>query len=118
MKLSEHFDSDEFRCKCCGMFIHNQQLINDLEHLRLIYGRPIHITRHGGNRCQIQNEKSGGAKHSKHLTGEAADIWIEDVSPRDVYLECCKLWPDSHGIGHYHTFTHLDVRQEKARWSA
>jgi len=118
MRLSEHFHSNEFKCKCCGMFIRNQQLIDDLEHIRWIFGQPIHITAHGGNRCKIQNIKSGGKEHSKHLTGEAADFYIEGVSSHDIYLECCKQWPDSHGIGHYHTFTHLDVRPEKARWSA
>ena len=119
MKLSEHFDTDidtRFTCRCCGLFLHNQRLIDALEHIRWVFGQPVHIV--SGTRCPSHNAKVGGAQYSKHLTGEAADFYIEGVSPHDVYRECCKQWPDSHGIGHYHTFTHLDVRQEKARWSA
>ena len=117
MKLSEHFDSEEMMCKCgCKLFIPCQKLIDDLECIRWIFGHPINIV--SGTRCKDRNFKVGGANGSKHLTGEAADFYIEGVQAHDIYLECCKRWPDSHGIGHYHTFTHLDVRQEKARWAA
>lgn len=116
--LSEHFSRNEFVCKCCGSFIHNQKLIDELEAIRSIWGQRLHVTYHGGTRCPDQNDRSGGKPHSRHLTGEAADIWIETISPADVYHELCKGYPDRCGIGHYHTFTHFDVRDEKARWGA
>ena len=117
MKLSEHFDTDidvRFHCRCCGKFIHNQKLIDELERIRALWSKPIHIV--SGTRCQAYNAKVGGAQYSKHLSGEAVDMWIEDISPYDVYHELCKRYPDWAGIGQYHTFTHFDVRGEKARW--
>ena len=119
MKLSEHFDTDidtRFKCRCCGKFIHNQHLINELEIVRAVWGKPIHII--SGTRCHAYNEQVGGAKESRHLTGEAADIKVEDIDPYEVYHTLCKLHPDRYGIGCYHTFTHFDVRDQKARWSA
>lgn len=119
MKLSEHFDTEidaRFKCRCCGKFIHNQQLVNELEIIRAVWGKAVHIV--SGTRCEAYNKKCGGARHSRHMTGEAVDLRVEDVSPYEVYQTLCRLYTDRCGIGQYHTFTHFDVRDEKARWSA
>ena len=119
MKLSEHFDTDvdaRFKCRCCGKFIHVPRLITELEIIRAIWGNPITII--SGTRCEAYNRKVGGATHSRHLTGEAADIVVSGIDPYTVYHTLCELYPDSKGIGQYHTFTHFDIRDEKARWGA
>lgn len=119
MKLSEHFDTGidkRFKCRCCGKFINNQKLVNELEIIRAIWGKPIHII--SGTRCPAYNEKINGAKTSRHMAGEAVDFRVSDVDPYTVYHTLCSLYPDCYGIGCYHTFTHFDVRDEKARWSA
>ena len=114
-KLSAHFSSQEFACKCgCGQAEVHPKLIELLEHLRAHFNQPVIIT--SGRRCEKHNKHVGGAKNSQHLLGTAADINIKHVTPKAVadYLE--STYPDSHGIGRYKTFTHIDVRHDKARW--
>lgn len=43
-----------------------------LDPLREAYGRPIYVN--SGYRCPALNRAVGGVAHSRHLTGEAADI--------------------------------------------
>lgn len=71
---------------------------------------------HSACRTPEHNAKVGGAKHSKHLTGEAADISIEGVSPKDIADYIDKNWPDTFGLGRYNSHTHIDIRIDKARW--
>ena len=56
------------------------------------------------------------AETSKHLDGLAADFIVRGVAADDVatYLE--QQYPDRYGIGRYTGRTHLDVREDKARW--
>ena len=51
MKISAHFDSKEFECKCgCGLSDMNPLLIDGLEKLRSVIGdKPIIVT--SGRRC-------------------------------------------------------------------
>ena len=51
-----------------------------------------------------------------HLVGKAADIIVEGVEPQDVYEYLCSQYPYCYGIGNYKRWTHIDVRQDKARW--
>jgi uncharacterized protein YcbK (DUF882 family) len=60
----------------------------------------------------------GGTQYSQHLYGIAADIKVQGVSPKTVGQYAEKLLPKSGGIGIYSTFTHIDVRANKARWKA
>ena len=120
MKLSENFDSSEFKCKCCGELPEdgmNPKLIELLQELRNKLGKSISIT--SGYRCPNHNAKVGGAKRSQHVLGNAADIRVSGMSAHDVhgYIERhfnqrCK------GLGKYATFTHVDVRGgDLARWN-
>jgi len=86
MKLSENFDSKEFVCKCCGKLPEhgmNPKLIELLQAIRDKIEKPLIITPHGGYRCEHQNKKSGGAKHSQHLFGNAADIKVKGMDADD-----------------------------------
>lgn len=117
MKLSEHFNSNEFACKDgCGANQVETKLIEILEEVRLHFGKPVIIM--SGRRCEIHNKRVGGAAKSQHLYGTAADIKVKDVAPKTVadYLE--SKYPDSYGVGRYKTFTHIDVRGYKARWGS
>ena len=76
IQLSKHFKLTEFDCKCNGLCkttpIHDD-LIEKLEMLREKAGnKPLHIN--SGYRCQKHNNNIGGAKHSYHLSGMAADV--------------------------------------------
>lgn len=136
LRLSRH----EFACHCgCGFMAVDVELVDVLEdvadhfHLKTMADRCyIHIN--CGCRCVEHNEKvqkqviknyKPYSSKSKHVFGMAADFHltlrfhngiIEKVNPGEVndYLE--DKYPYKYGIGRYSTFTHIDVRPEKARW--
>lgn len=114
--LSKHFNLAEFvcHCGCKSVFIHDE-LIDVLEGAREHFGSPIKIT--SGTRCKVHNMASGGAKNSQHLYGIAADIQVDNHNPAEVadYFE--RLYPEKYGIGRYNSWTHIDIRPEKARWN-
>jgi len=116
--LSEHFSRKEFACRCgCGQDTVDAKLIQVLERLRTHYdGQPIRIN--SGNRCVEYNRRIGGKQHSQHLLSKAADIVVGDIEPGDVYMTLDRLYPGKFGVGSYHNFTHVDVRDKKARWRA
>ena len=116
-RLSEHFTAHEFACHCCGKLPDNGMapaLIELLENTRAHFGVPIVIN--SGYRCPKHNKAVGGALHSQHMEGTAADIRIHGVTPDDVYNYFSK-WHEG-GLGKYKTFTHVDVRGVRTRWGA
>ena len=91
MKLSEHFDLNEFTRSATADRLHidnslnpsdptGQSIINNLrnlcqqvlEPLRQHFGTPVVIS--SGYRCPALNRAVGGVPNSQHLKGEAADI--------------------------------------------
>ena len=121
MKLSKHFDSSEFACRCgCGFDDVSPELIKVLEDLRTTYDRPITIT--SGCRCEAHNKKVGGAQKtdkspgSQHLYGTAADIKVEGMSPAKVYQYLQYKYPNKYGLGLYKSWVHVDVRPTPVRW--
>lgn len=119
-KMSEHFSSNEFDCHgsgCCTETIINEKLVEYLEKIREHFGKPIQIT--SGYRCVRHNSNIGGATGSRHSKGDAADIVITGVTPREVakYAESIGI----KGIGLYETsadghFVHIDTRDAKSFW--
>ncbi len=88
-------------------------MVRKLQLFRDRLGKPITIT--SGYRCPAHNKAVGGAKESQHLLGKAADIVVKGMSPATVaeHAEAIGFG----GIGRYATFTHVDVRAGRARWS-
>lgn len=115
--LSANFSRYEFECGCgCGNDYADPVLIERLEELRSRFGdRPITVN--SGFRCESHNRKEGGGKHSQHLHGTAADIVIQGIQQDTVAAYLDERYPDSCGVGEYSTFTHFDVRPNKARWN-
>lgn len=121
--LSEHvsksFKRKEFACKDgCGLGLGdgdiNPELIEVIQDVRDHFGEPVVIS--SGLRCQTHNKRVGGAPKSQHLLGTAADLRIAKVAPAKVYEYLNTKYPDKYGVGRYDTFTHIDVRPNKARW--
>ena len=120
VKLSAHFNSTEFDCHgsgCCSQTLINEKLIEYLEKIREHFGKPITIT--SAYRCPTHNRNVGGATGSRHSKGDAADIVVSGVAPREVakYAESIGVL----GIGLYETsadgfFTHIDTRDYKSFW--
>lgn len=115
-KLSEHFNSNEFDCKCnrpdCKVTLVDEEHIQNLEALReQCGGRSITVL--SGYRCYGHNASIGGAKQSRHMVGDASDIRVSGFTP-DVVADNAEGFQ---GLGRYNTFTHVDNRpQGKARW--
>ena len=114
MKLSEHFDLSEFRCRCgCGgeskpeILANLKKVAAMLEKVRQACGRPLAIN--SGYRCPKHNKAVGGASQSLHLTGQAADVTCATLTPAEVQ-RIARGVPEVHGLGLGKTFTHLDVR--------
>lgn len=80
--LVKDFQPEEFRCpcgKCTGYTVQMKQV--ELKHLQTIrdhYGKPMLIT--SGLRCKYENKRVGGVTNSGHLTGYAADFYMEGVT--------------------------------------
>lgn len=114
-KLSNNFNSTEFDCHgrgCCSETLINETLVEYLQKIRDHFGKPIRIS--SGYRCSQHNASVGGAKRSKHASGDAADIIVEDTSPKEVakYAESIGI----KGIGLYSNFVHIDTRTTKTFW--
>jgi hypothetical protein len=119
-KLSENFNSIEFDCKggsCCKATIIDPQLVVYLQAIRDHFGKPITIT--SGFRCITHNQRVGGAVGSRHTKGDAADIVVKGVAPKEVakFAESIGI----KGIGLYETsadghFVHIDTRDIKSFW--
>ena len=120
VKLSTNFTSNEFDCHgsgCCSSTLINPELVKYLQKIREHFNTPITIT--SGYRCITHNSRVGGATGSRHTKGDAADIVVKGVSPREVakYAESIGI----KGIGLYETstdgfFTHIDTRPTKSFW--
>lgn len=119
-KLSENFNSSEFDCHgsgCCSETIINPKLVEYVQKIRDHFGKSITVT--SGYRCPVHNKRIGGATGSRHSKGDAADIVVTGVAPREVakYAESIGI----KGIGLYETnadghFTHVDTRDVKSFW--
>lgn len=112
-KISDHFRARELMCPCCRWCEVDAALLTLLESIRKEIGEPIHVT--SGYRCAKHNSEVGGARNSRHLYGQAADIWADDTSPEEIYNMACTLMPGYGGVIKYKTFVHVDVRNTKYR---
>ena len=113
--LSQNFNRSEFACKCgCGFDTVDAELILILEDLRGHFGTPVVIT--SGCRCKAHNEREGGSPGSQHLYGRAADFTVVGVPAQSVHAYLMAKYLDSYGIGTYPSWTHVDTRNQKARW--
>lgn len=116
MRLSQHFDSDEFACHCgCGACGVDSALVKALEALRAkIAGHPIRIN--SGVRCLTHNSAVGGSPSSQHLYGRAADIAVNGMTGEELY-RYARTIPAFKGFGVAGGWIHLDVRPGPvARW--
>ena len=113
--MSKHFKQEELDCPCCGAYVPNVALLVVLEDVRNHFG--VMVRFNSSTRCDKHNAKVGGAKHSQHLLGNAADIVVFDVEPKEVYEYLNNTpYSDLIGLGRYNSFTHIDVRGTRARW--
>lgn len=119
-KLSEHFSTSEFRCKCGGAHdnLVSEELVLKLEQLRTAL-KCSRIEISSGYRCVQHDMAVGGSGRGQHTKGKAADVCCYDQSgkPIDNKIVCCTAEDIGfHGIARIKgngTFTHVDVRDGK-----
>ncbi len=114
--INKHFSRDEFACKCgCGFMAVDVDLLAVLTDLREHFGKAVKIN--SACRCEAHNKAVGGEDKSQHMHGMAADLVVVGASPAKVHQYLVGQYPDTYGIGLYKTWVHVDVRQDKARWT-
>jgi len=113
--VSVHFNRSEFACQCgCGYNTVDALLLEALEAIRTHFEAPIRVA--SGCRCPSHNFDVGGAQHSQHKRGRAADIVVKGVSPADVATLAEDL---GMSVGRYVSFTHIDSRTGvPKKWSS
>lgn len=123
MRLTKNFTRQEFDSKDSSpmpsdILPNIQKLANQLQALRDHLKRPITIT--SAYRSPAHNARVKGARNSRHLLGQAADIKVSGLTPRQVAAEIEKLIAQGDmlqgGIGIYPTFVHYDFRGQRVRF--
>ncbi len=123
MQLTDNFNQKEFDSKDGSTMpdevLRNIELLSEqLQIIRDYTGKSITIN--SGYRSPEHNKSIGGVSNSQHVKGKAADIVIDGMKPADTYALIEYLNDKGvikiGGLGHYNTFTHVDIRKNKARW--
>ena len=127
MKLTNNFSKSEFECKSGEEMpldvLENVKLLAiQLQKIREYVGKPIRIN--SAYRSEAHNQAIGGVKTSQHILGKAADITIDTFTPDEVVSIIENMLTNEMlggfyigGLGSYNTFTHIDIRDKKARWN-
>ena len=126
MKLTKNFSKSEFECKCgCEMpdnVLENvKKLAEQLQIIRDYVQEPIIIN--SAYRCLRHNKMIGSNDRSQHPKGKASDIVILGFTPDETAsvienMLTNETLPSFYigGLGRYNTFTHVDIRDNYARW--
>lgn len=122
-KITTNFSLEEFNCKD-GSEMPNDVMINviklakNLQVLRDAIGKTIIVN--SGYRSPNYNKRIGGVKDSQHLKGNASDITVKGMTPKEIAKVIEGLIASGKmqqgGIGIYPNFVHYDIRNVKARW--
>jgi len=121
--MTKNFNIKEFECKCgCKMpeFV-KKNVIELAENLQIIRDEVGRLDLTNSYRCKDHNSDVGGSTSSQHLVGKAADVKSESIKPKEMAQIVNDLMKNEKiktgGIGIYNTFTHIDIRGVRARWS-
>ena len=96
------------------------KLMEQLEIIRAALGnKGIRIN--SGYRSPVHNASVGGVKNSEHTRGKAADIAMDEYTPKQIKDMIESLISQGKilqgGVGLYGTFVHYDIRGVKSRWN-
>jgi zinc D-Ala-D-Ala carboxypeptidase len=74
--MTPHFSRAELACRCnCGM-LPDQDFMEKVETLRVVYGKPLRVT--SAARCPDHNSNvSGSGRTGPHTTGRAIDFGVD-----------------------------------------
>ena len=123
IRLSEHFVTSEFRCKCGKT--HNTKIDDDLIiKLESLYKKLncSKIIINSGYRCSTHDKNVGGNGYGQHVNGTAADIVCYDQNGNRIsskLVSCAAQDIEFGGIANIdltYTATHVDVRSLNNKW--
>ena len=121
--ITKNFSIEEFQCRCgCDMpeFV-KKNVIELAENLQIIRNEVGRLDLTNAYRCKDHNSDVGGSTSSQHLVGKAADVKSKSIKPKEMAQIVNDLMKNEKiktgGIGIYNTFTHIDIRGVRARWS-
>ncbi|MBE9063308.1 D-Ala-D-Ala carboxypeptidase family metallohydrolase [cf. Phormidesmis sp. LEGE 11477] len=77
--------------------------------------RPIRVN--SWYRDPASNRAVGGARYSRHMSGDAIDFVVTGVHAYTVYDRLNRWWGSQGGLASSSIFTHIDARGYYARWS-
>jgi hypothetical protein len=116
--ITPHFSVGEFACHDgSDKILVDDNLTHVLESIRMNFVGSI-VSINSAYRTINYNAKIGGAPHSQHLLGKAADIQVT-VNGLQIKPEIVAAYAEHMcigGIGLYPSFTHVDVRPVRSRW--
>lgn len=115
-QLTEHFNVQEFRCKCGGThdILIDTELVEKLEKLHKAL-KCSKIIVNSGYRCKNRDIAVGGSGYGQHTKGTAADIMCYDQDGAVIPSQkvCCAAqdigFRGIANIDKTYTSTHLDV---------
>lgn len=81
--LTAHFSRKERSCRCCGRLTDRFTTLGRTGSAAPAGGQRILL--HAGYRCARHNREVGGAPHSEHLEGLAADVSVPGLSLQKMY---------------------------------
>ena len=119
--LSKNFSRYEVHCSCgCGASWVSPKLIEKLQHVRDVVGKPMTIT--SGVRCEAFNSSINGSLVSSHMPdadrmGLAVDIACTNSIDRYELVEVAQKFFKRIGIAGEGkgNFVHLDVDRSKVQ---
>ena len=113
MKLTEHFDSTEFKCPHCGRDDIDKRLVERLEQLFAAIGADK-ILISSGIRCPDYSVSVGGYRNDMHVNKGAADLIVYKNGKPMSSFAVAAIAEDLglfNGIGIINdTYVHLDIR--------
>lgn len=117
-QVAKNFKVKEFACKDGSdvVFI-AQTLPMVLQYIRMRTGSAVVINSAYRTVAHNSSPEVGGAEHSQHLYGTAADIKVSGYTPAKLATIAREIMPDWGGVGVYSWGIHVDVREEKADWN-
>lgn len=120
--LSEHFNHQDFFCRCEACKTSKEYkihlgLVGALEAIYSLVNKPVKVK--AAFRCEAENERLGGGRKSFHIYGKAAHIFVDGVKPQDLFVMAREV-PEIKGLGLNvdDGTVHIDLREvpERVEW--
>ncbi|MEU5727023.1 glucosaminidase domain-containing protein [Micromonospora sp. NPDC047738] len=96
------------------------ELVRCLQAIRDRVGKPIRITsgyRSWAHNVEVYRGRGKTPTHSRHCSGQAADISIADMTGMEIAKAAIDACGDRIGVGIGGSFAHIDVRGRWTRWT-